>query len=74
MSFTEKDLETINQAITQIASGKVIKSVEAGEDKIEYKITSIEDLFRLKSLIKNSLEPNSSDTDSCVQLYLDSNL
>ena len=73
MSFTDTDLIKVNSAITNMAMGRVIKSVEAGEDKIEYKITSIEDLFRLKRLIESSLEPQ-RETDNCVELFLDSNL
>ena len=73
MSFSEVDLAKVNSAISNMAMGRVIKSVEAGEDKIEYKITSIEDLFRLKRLIESSLKSN-QDTDSCVELHLDPNL
>ena len=73
MSFSEADLAKVNSAISNMAMGRVIKSVEAGEDKIEYKITSIEDLFRLKRLIETSLNPQ-RDTDSCINLHLDPNL
>lgn len=73
MSFTQEDILKVNKAISNMAMGRVIKSVEAGEDKIEYKITSIEDLFRLKRLIETSLNPQ-RESDSCVQLHLDPNL
>lgn len=73
MSFTEIDLEKVNTAISNMAQGKVIKSVSAGEDKIDYKITSIDDLFRLKRIIKASLEPQ-RHSDNSVQLFLDNNL
>ena len=70
MSFTEADLLKVNSAISNMAMGRVIRSVEAGEDKIEYKITSVEDLFRLKRLIETSLG-TPRETDHSVSLYLD---
>lgn len=55
MAFTSTDLTNIEAAITELAAGARVVSINIGEKTITYQAAKINELYRLRDLIKSDL-------------------
>jgi len=56
MAYTETDLQSVQQAILALASGKRVASVRIGDTKVEYGQVDLEKLRRLEAQIRSDIQ------------------
>lgn len=57
--FTIDDLNSVEQAIVNLQTGKRVTSVSYGDTNVQYATMSLADLLRLRSQIKANLDDGS---------------